>query len=259
MSAVLYPTPAISPADLSTPPRRHGLGWPFWVFSLGVHGLALFAWHRPNEVILPPVPLAVTLTGHVGAPHPVPVPQVHPTPEPATTHPVKASHPVPTPVTVPHPIPSPKVAPARPTPEAKVLAVAGPHMAAPAAPAPGGGSPAPTGTSGANAGGVAAPSGDGAPAPLHPPSFNADYLNNPAPVYPSLARRQGVEGRVVLDVLVTPEGKVRSLKLRQSSGSTALDEAAQAAVREWRFVPARRGDTPVEAWVGVPVAFHMSH
>lgn len=137
MSAVLYPTPAISPADLSTPPRRHGLGWPFWVFSLGVHGLALFAWHRPNEVILPPVPLAVTLTGHVGAPHPVPAPQVHPTPEPATTHPVKASHPVPTPVTVPHPIPSPKVAPARPTPEAKVLAVAGPHMAAPAAPAPG--------------------------------------------------------------------------------------------------------------------------
>ncbi|RMO67978.1 Ferric siderophore transport system protein, TonB family [Pseudomonas syringae pv. aptata] len=38
----------------------------------------------------------------------------------------------------------------------------------------------------------------------------------------------------------------------------ALDEAAQAAVRQWTFIPAKRGDTPVEGWVNVPMAFKLA-
>jgi protein TonB len=42
-----------------------------------------------------------------------------------------------------------------------------------------------------------------------------------------------------------------------SSGSTALDEAALDAVRKWRFVPAKRGAQPVEAWHLVPIVFRL--
>lgn len=96
------------------------------------------------------------------------------------------------------------------------------------------------------------------PAPLVPPRFNAAYLNNPAPVYPPLLRRAGEEGRVVLRVFVTPEGTAGEVRVLTPSSSNLFDEAAMAAVRKWRFVPARRGDTPVAEWVQVPIDFKLN-
>jgi protein TonB len=95
------------------------------------------------------------------------------------------------------------------------------------------------------------------PPPLTPPSFSAAYLNNPAPAYPTLSRRMGEEGRVVLRVFVTEDGFPREVQLRTSSKHPRLDEAALAAVKRWRFVPARRGDSPIGAWVLVPISFSL--
>jgi protein TonB len=47
------------------------------------------------------------------------------------------------------------------------------------------------------------------------------------------------------------------VQLKASSGSQRLDTAALETVRQWKFVPARRGDTPVEAWVLVPITFSL--
>ena len=47
--------------------------------------------------------------------------------------------------------------------------------------------------------------------------------------------------------------------INTSSGSDRLDRAALDAVRRWKFVPARLGDTPVDAWVLVPIAFSLDH
>jgi periplasmic protein TonB len=91
-----------------------------------------------------------------------------------------------------------------------------------------------------------------------PPSFSAGYLDNPAPVYPSAARRLREQGRVLLLVDVAPDGLPRQVNLAASSGSPRLDEAALAAVRQWRFVPARRGTTAVPAQVLVPIIFGLT-
>lgn len=96
-----------------------------------------------------------------------------------------------------------------------------------------------------------------AEAPITPPLFNAAYLRNPAPVYPGIARRSGDQGTVMLKVLVSPEGTPVRVELDQSSGSKSLDNAAQEAVKGWRFVPARRGAQNIEAWVRVPVVFKL--
>jgi periplasmic protein TonB len=58
-------------------------------------------------------------------------------------------------------------------------------------------------------------------------------------------------------VLVTREGSAASVSVEKSSGSTSLDDAALDAVRNWRFVPARRGAQPVEAWHLVPIVFKL--
>lgn len=95
------------------------------------------------------------------------------------------------------------------------------------------------------------------PAPVTPPRFDAAYLKNPAPVYPPLSRRSGEQGNVTLRVRVTEDGHAAEISVRTSSGSPRLDEAAQAAVREWRFVPAKQGDQAVAAWVLVPLVFKL--
>lgn len=93
--------------------------------------------------------------------------------------------------------------------------------------------------------------------PVTPPVFNADYLENPSPAYPALSRRIGEEGRVVLRVLVNPAGRADEVQIRTSSGHVRLDEAARDTVRRWKFVPAKRGEQPIAAWVLIPISFRL--
>ena len=89
------------------------------------------------------------------------------------------------------------------------------------------------------------------------PSFNAAYLNNPAPNYPSVSRRLGEQGLVLLRVQVTADGTAESVELQTGSGSSRLDQAALEAVKKWQFVPAKRGEQSVSASVVVPVRFSL--
>jgi protein TonB len=105
---------------------------------------------------------------------------------------------------------------------------------------------------------VAAPAATPAPREsIAPPRFDADYLSNPAPVYPSASRRLREQGLVLLRVRVTDEGQAAQVLVERTSGSDRLDRAAVQAVERWRFVPARRGAESIEAWVLVPIEFEL--
>jgi len=80
----------------------------------------------------------------------------------------------------------------------------------------------------------------------------------PKPKYPDTARRDGKEGRVLLRVLVNEEGRTASVQVNRSSGAEALDQAAVAAIKRWRFSPARYGEKPVESWVRIPIDFRLN-
>lgn len=95
------------------------------------------------------------------------------------------------------------------------------------------------------------------PEPVIPPNFVAAYLNNPAPAYPTLSKRLREQGKVLLRVQVSAEGRAGRVQLSRSSGYERLDAAAIAAVEQWRFVPARQGDDAVAAWVLVPIDFEL--
>jgi len=100
-----------------------------------------------------------------------------------------------------------------------------------------------------------------APAPqpvvAAPPVFDAAYLQNPAPAYPSLSRKLGEQGRVILRVLVNPKGAAEQVQLQTSSGYARLDESARETIARWKFVPAKRGSEPVSAWVLIPISFRL--
>lgn len=86
----------------------------------------------------------------------------------------------------------------------------------------------------------------------------ADYLRNPPPVYPRAALRKRQQGTVLVAVQVSMQGLPLRVRIDRSSGHRLLDAAALEAVRNWRFVPARRGSERVEAGVVVPVEFRIN-
>ena len=61
----------------------------------------------------------------------------------------------------------------------------------------------------------------------------------------------------MLKVLVSRQGTALKIEVAHSSEYEILDKAAAEAVKNWRFVPARHGDSTVEEWVQVPVSFHL--
>lgn len=79
---------------------------------------------------------------------------------------------------------------------------------------------------------------------------------SPKPEYPEIARQANMEGTVVLNVLVNREGNVQEVILVKSS--PVFDEAAEQAIRRWRFRPAILDHEPVAAWVHIPVRFVIS-
>jgi protein TonB len=77
-------------------------------------------------------------------------------------------------------------------------------------------------------------------------------------MYPTAARRRGIEGRVLLEVAVDADGRAVAVRVAESSGHRLLDEAALRAVRDWRFTPARQDGRAVAAKVRVPVTFRLA-
>jgi protein TonB len=89
------------------------------------------------------------------------------------------------------------------------------------------------------------------------PDYRADYLNNPRPPYPMVARRMGYNGKVILNVEVLAEGRAGQVLLHQSSGYEILDKSALQTVKTWKFSPAKRFGQPVTQWFLVPIKFSL--
>jgi protein TonB len=165
-------------------------------------------------------------------------------PKPRKVEPVVKRQPQPTLQPKPEPVPvtaeaapQPQIQPESPQPhQEKVAEVASPPE--PAAPA--------------------AKEVEVAPEPVYqPPRFGVAYLRNPSPEYPPISRRLKEQGKVMLRVMVTTAGEPGSIEVDKSSGFERLDQAAIEAVKQWRFVPAKRGEQAVNAWVVVPLSFSV--
>lgn len=191
--------------------------------TVGLHAAALallLAYAPARQAITEFAPIMVSLV-QLQKPEP---PQTLPKPKPVVKQPVRHIEPKPQPLfTTSEPLPAPASFIVSPPPPPSAEPITAPHPSA----------------------------------PVVPPQFNADYLNNPAPLYPALSRRLGEQGRVLLRVFVDDRGLPERVELRTSSGHARLDQVAMNTVRQWKFIPARRGDQAVSAWVLVPISFSL--
>ena len=95
-------------------------------------------------------------------------------------------------------------------------------------------------------------------APMGNDVTRPEVLHVVNPGYPAAAMRKGVEGTVVVSILVSPEGDVEAVRiLRSADSSYGLDDAAVAAVAKWKFRPAVRDGKPIRVWTSYPVVFRL--
>lgn len=83
----------------------------------------------------------------------------------------------------------------------------------------------------------------------------ATTLRRVNPIYPPLARVQGIAGDVILDATISKDGSVPKIKI--ISGAPSLADAATKAVRQWRFSPAMLNGKPVEVEQRITIVFKM--
>ncbi len=76
-------------------------------------------------------------------------------------------------------------------------------------------------------------------------------------VYPEIARKAGVEGRVYVNCLVDEKGNVIKTTILKSLGNNGCDEAAVAAIKAAKWKPAKQRDKPVKVWISIPVVFKL--
>lgn len=75
-------------------------------------------------------------------------------------------------------------------------------------------------------------------------------------VYPDLAKRAGIQGRVGVRVLIAKTGVPKKYIIQQSD-SDLLNESAAQAVMSAVFTPAIQNNQPVECWVSIPIVFRL--
>ncbi len=83
-----------------------------------------------------------------------------------------------------------------------------------------------------------------------------ELLKEVRPQFTEEARRQGISGDVVLEIVVRADGTVGDVKVLEGLGG-GLNRNAVDAVKQWRFSPARRQGVPVDVMVEVAVAFKL--
>ncbi|MEN3336920.1 MAG: periplasmic protein TonB [Acidobacteriota bacterium] len=193
-----------------------------------------------------------------------PEPPVRRTPLPVRPQPV--THPVEPPPQVAPPAPMPQVVAPVATGPADAHDTAGtvtdpprPADSAGAGSGGGAGTGAGTGMGQGDGSGIGAGSGGGTGggpyrpgSGITPPAVQREVK----PDYTDEARRRGVSGDVVLEIIVRKDGTVGDVKVLQGLGA-GLNQRAIEAVRQWRFTPARRFGTPVDVVVEVAVEFKL--
>lgn len=83
-------------------------------------------------------------------------------------------------------------------------------------------------------------------------------VEQPPMRYPKKLQDKGIEGYVVLSVLVNPQGNIDQVKIIESKPAGEFDEVALEGIRSWRFSPATYKGEPVRVWIRQKLRFQLS-
>jgi len=74
--------------------------------------------------------------------------------------------------------------------------------------------------------------------------------------YPADAAKEGIEGYVVVHLLIAKDGSVQLAKVLEAEPQGVFEKKVLDGVRDWRFMPARYKGDPVQVWVKQKIRFN---
>lgn len=83
-------------------------------------------------------------------------------------------------------------------------------------------------------------------------------IESTKPVYPEVAREVGIEGTVLLRLLVGEDGAVIEADIIKSNVTSTMEQAAIHSALEYKFKPAKQRNVPVKAHVALPIIFKLN-
>ena len=89
-------------------------------------------------------------------------------------------------------------------------------------------------------------------------NYKIGSINNPHPPYPIMARKKGLQGKLILKVSVNNDGSVKNVIIGKSSGHKILDTISKETIEKWIFIPAIRMGRAVEDNIQVPIRFVLT-
>ena len=113
---------------------------------------------------------------------------------------------------------------------------------------------------------------DAPPPPPPPPPGRAGYEESPIflaweeapqlikmvkPSYPEIARKAGVEGKVILQIVVDERGNVLEAQVIVAQPPGIFEDAAIEAIMQWKFKPAKQRDKPIKVRMGQTMDFTL--
>jgi TonB family protein len=92
---------------------------------------------------------------------------------------------------------------------------------------------------------------------LTPAAAEDSLIHRVEPEYPEQARQKQIQGAVVLEARIRPDGTIENLKV--ASGQPLLADAAMAAVKQWRFRPHQINGKPAKMQTTITLNFRLPH
>ena len=89
-------------------------------------------------------------------------------------------------------------------------------------------------------------------------TYKIGSIKNPHPPYPIVARKKGLQGKLILKVSINNDGSVKTVVIGKSSGHKILDKVSKETIEKWVFIPAKKMGEAVEDNIKVPIRFVLT-
>ena len=86
---------------------------------------------------------------------------------------------------------------------------------------------------------------------------NAQQLTSVDPIYPSVAKRKGIEIEVKVNFTIDIDGQIKNISFARQNKINYFKSSIRSAIKKWRFLPATVDDQPVESQMSKVFAFSL--
>lgn len=93
--------------------------------------------------------------------------------------------------------------------------------------------------------------------PITPVWHSAEQVKSVDPIYPSLAKRKGIEIEVKVNFTIDIDGQIKNIKFAPHNKVNYFKNSIRTAIKKWRFLPAKVDEKPVESQMAKVFAFSL--